>query len=221
MLGHKKAIVIAAISCAFFATACSDDRSTQSSGNTSSDTPEASSSAVPADSSADAGEASTAAPSMPGTEVMPIKSSPQSYMPIEATYITQGAVNQRATDMLQSKEFEKLLNAFEAQNAGRVNELASAYRVAIEETLAEMAGGRKLDRIACATEMCIATMRSVDTAWYEAWRDSLQEKGKLPMQVVVHHEAPLPGGGTEYRLLFTTGENSEGGIMGGPFKPGG
>jgi hypothetical protein len=149
------------------------------------------------------------------------RSSPESYMPIEATYITNGAVNQRATDMLKSTKFDKLLTAFDAQNAGGKNELASAYRVALEETLNEMAGGRKLDRISCATEMCIATIRTDDASWYVPWRDSLQQKLKLPMQVAVHQEMSLSGGMTEYRLLFTTGENSEGGIMGGPPQPGG
>ena len=142
-------------------------------------------------------------------------------MLIEATYITNGAVNQHATDMIKSADFDKLLTAFDAQNAGGKNELASAYRVALEETLAEMAGGRTLDRISCATEMCIATIRTDDVSWYVSWRDGFLEKLKLPMQVVVHHKMPLGGGMTEYRLLFTTGENSEGGIMGGPPQPGG
>ena len=148
-------------------------------------------------------------------------SSPESFMPIEATYITNGAVNQRATDMIKSDNFDKLLTAFDAQNAGGKNELASAYRIALEETLAEMAAGRKLDRISCATEMCIATIRTDDISWYVPWRDGLRQNLKLPMQVAVHHKTSLSGGMTEYRLLFTTGENSEGGIMGGPPQPGG
>lgn len=141
------------------------------------------------------------------------------YMPIEATYLTDGAVNERATDMLESPDFDKLLDAFDAQNAGGRNELASAYRVAIEETLSTVSAPKRLERVVCATEMCFATLRTSEATWFSGWYTNLQRNLKLPMQVLISREAkPSSGDGIEYRLMFTTGENSQGGIMGGPLK---
>lgn len=79
------------------------------------------------------------------------------------------------------------------------------YRDLFDETLAALPGGRSVNRLACGVKMCMASIVA-DKEWpdFFNWQMSLHELSELPMQASAVDWIDRPGGGVEYRMIFTT-----------------
>ena len=79
------------------------------------------------------------------------------------------------------------------------------YRDLFDETLAALPGGRSVNRLACGVKMCMASIVA-DKEWpdFFNWQVSLHDLSDLPMQATAADWVDRPGGGVEYRMIFTT-----------------
>ena len=139
------------------------------------------------------------------------------FLPVESVMLTDGKLNSSAMAAVRSADFDQVFSEFSAQNAMRGDPLGPAYRAALDRSLRHVDGASPVHRAVCATEICIATIRTADDEpWFEDWYDTVQFESELPMNTLVMHRAVLPDGTVEMRLLFTTGEHSIGGLIYGP-----
>jgi hypothetical protein len=137
------------------------------------------------------------------------------YLPLEAGLLTGGYINQSATELLASKRFDAFLNRFEAQNFGTSDELTAQYRAKFENDFQSMDAAKSLGRLSCATDVCIATVRTAEEdPNFDAWYGSLQAKSALPIMAMTQATVQLPGGDVEHRLMFTTSKGSGGFALG-------
>lgn len=89
-------------------------------------------------------------------------------------------------------------------DAGAVKRMRD-YRDLFDETLAALPGGKSVNRLACGVQMCMASIVA-DKEWpdFFNWQMSLQDLSDLPMGALAADWVDRPGGGIEYRMIFTT-----------------
>jgi hypothetical protein len=115
--------------------------------------------------------------------------------------VVDGGATQR---LLMSKDFDAYLAQLSRDADADAVAQARDYREVLEESLAEVAKGAALDRIACGREFCIANLRSQAGSDFGAWYRSIQSATPIPMQVMTSAKIPQPNGAAEYRVFFTT-----------------
>jgi hypothetical protein len=139
--------------------------------------------------------------------------------PFEARMLTNGALNENALKLLQTKNFDAVVNALDAENGGRYNPVADKYRNEVQDTLTAAGKQSQIDRFACGTNVCLAWIRtSAADTWYRSWYEGLQPGSSVPIGALSGFDVQLPGGITEHRILFTTQPGS-GGLYVKPVQP--
>lgn len=128
--------------------------------------------------------------------------------PFEASLLTDGALNSHSLKLLEAKDFEKVLDELDAQNAGRSNDIVGKYRGQIESTLQSFGKNMQLDRLVCGVNVCMGTIRAAQNQSFNDWYEGIQTASVAPMGALSEYPVQLPGGGVEHRLLFTTDPRS-------------
>lgn len=129
----------------------------------------------------------------------------------ESRMLTNNMVNDNAMKMLQAKNFDEVVNALDAENAGRYNPVTETYRNQIEDTLGSVGKHGQIDRFACGSNICMASIRTPsDATWFKDWYENLQPAATAPIGALTGHDVTLPGGVIEHRILFTTQPGSAG-----------
>lgn len=129
----------------------------------------------------------------------------------EASFLTNGFINDRAIKLLESKDFGRVVAQLDAQNAGQRNAVTDQYRAQVESTLASFKNQARLDRFACGTNVCVASIVDPESdPWFQDWYDNVQSAATLPIGALAMFDATLPGGRVEHRILFTTHPDSRG-----------
>ncbi len=137
------------------------------------------------------------------------------YLPLEAGLLTGGYLNPGASELLGSKRFDAFFERFEAQNFGTTDELTSQYRSKFEKDFQGVDAANTLQRLSCATDVCIATIRSgKDDARFDSWYGSVQSTSPLPIMALTQAAIMMPGGAVEHRVMFTTSRRSGGFALG-------
>jgi hypothetical protein len=139
----------------------------------------------------------------PGTsQVVPVREWPSR---LEQALVQGTVVDGGATHLLlRSDDFDGYLAQLSRDADADAVARARDYREVLEESLAEVAKGAELDRIACGREFCIANLRSQAGSDFGAWYRSIQSATPIPMQVMTSAKIPQPNGAAEYRVFFTT-----------------
>lgn len=134
--------------------------------------------------------------------------------PFEASLLTNGFVNGTAERWLHAEDFDRFADALDAQNAGRANALAGKYREQLDATLAASGQPYQIDRFACGSNVCIASILvPAPGEWFPEWLLRFPDSTTLPIRALQGHTRPRPGGVTERRLLFTTHPGPSGFIV--------
>lgn len=139
----------------------------------------------------------------------------QGHLPLESQLLTGGFLNQGSFDLLESTAFDAFYDRFDKQNFGVANELTTAYRDQLDADLRAVGQGRHVDRLSCATDVCIGTIReSRGDSWFDDWYNALQSKSPRPIMALTQASVSLPGGDIDHRLMFTTRPGSGGFALG-------
>jgi hypothetical protein len=115
------------------------------------------------------------------------------------------ALTAHASRLTRSPKFDdyaaKLQSDADADAVKRMRD----YRELFDETLAALPGAKSVNRLACGVKMCMASIVA-DKEWSDFfnWQVSLHDMSDLPMQASATDSVNLPGGGVEYRMIFTT-----------------
>ncbi len=129
------------------------------------------------------------------------------------------AVTAHAFQVIESPKFDdyaaKLQAGADADAVKRMRE----YRDLFEETLAALPGDKSVNRLACGIKMCMASIVA-GKPWpdFDNWQMSLYDLSDLPMQATLIARVDRPGGGVEYRMIFTTSREFNA-MQAGPPRP--
>lgn len=129
------------------------------------------------------------------------------YGQVEASILRDGAVNRAVMDKLASKDFDAFMTGFERENAtsAQAQNNTASYAGEIQNTLTQIPGSAAPARFACGQNVCIGSFRSEEGAnWFPPFYNKLASGSKLPMATLLFQDVPLPGGGVDHRILFTT-----------------
>ena len=131
----------------------------------------------------------------------------------EASLLTDGFVNSRATKLLEAKDFGKVVENLDAQNAGERNSVSDQYRAQVENTLASFDKGQ-VERFACGVNVCVASIIDREPGeWFGDWYENVQSAVTMRVGALTRFDVAIAGGGIEHRILFTTHPDSAGFIV--------
>ncbi len=129
------------------------------------------------------------------------------------------AITAHALQILESSKFDDYAARLQADADADAVRRMREYRDLFEQTLAALAGDTSVNRLACGIKMCMASIVA-GKQWsdFDKWQTSLNDQPDLPMQASVVSQVDRPGGGLEYRLIFTTSREFNA-IQGAPPRP--
>jgi hypothetical protein len=140
---------------------------------------------------------------------------------LEGQVLQDGYVRaDEAERILGGKDFGKAMRDVQADPRANATN-AMAYRRAYEDALAQDGSGHRLRDLACSSNICMLRIELGASETLGNWYGAESIRKRLPMPSMTHVVVPLPGGGYEARLLFTTDPGIPGGFMVPPATPGG
>lgn len=115
------------------------------------------------------------------------------------------ALTANASRLVVSPKFDDYAARLQADADADAVKRMRDYRELFDETLAALPGERSVNRLACGMKMCMASIIA-DKEWPDVfnWQMSLHDLSDLPMQATAVDWVDRPGGGVEYRMIFTT-----------------
>jgi hypothetical protein len=132
----------------------------------------------------------------------------------ESRMLTKNLVNDNAMKLLRARNFDEVVNALDAGNAGHYNPVTETYRNQVEHTLGNIGKQGQIDRFACGSNICMASIRTPPgETWFRDWYENLQPAATAPIGALAGYDVTLPGGMVEHRILFTTQPGSAGFVV--------
>lgn len=115
------------------------------------------------------------------------------------------ALTAHALRLTLSPKFDEYAARLQADADADAVKRMRDYRDLFDETLAALPGVKSVNRLACGLKMCMASIVA-DKEWpdFFNWQMSLHDLSDLPMQAAAVDWVDRPGGGVEYRMIFTT-----------------
>jgi hypothetical protein len=132
---------------------------------------------------------------------------PAVYGRLEASMLRNGAIDTTVQKKLSAPNFDQFVTAFERENSnnGAAQQLTEAYQNEVGKTLAAVPGSAAMSRFTCGSNICMGYTRSEpDSNWFAQWYTGFAGASRTPVRAMTSANIPLPGGGTEHRIVFTT-----------------
>lgn len=157
------------------------------------------------------GMVAASAASLSGTSTAPASA-------VESRLMTGIALNQRAIDLVASKDFDRLLAATHREADAESLKTTAAFRELVQSGLEDADGKPSLRDIACTRRLCLASIQGPAGGRFD-WDTLLNAASgtDLRLGALIPQQVQLPDGRVETRVVFTFG--LPGAITGGPSAP--
>lgn len=126
------------------------------------------------------------------------------YGPAELRYFTGQYLNDEVQALLSTRDFDRGLTELQAEGGAVGADLQQVYRMELEDALRVIKAPARLDRFACATNLCAGALRTPRTDWTTDWLHELHQPRRLPMPTLSTRSLRIDEHNYEVRLLFTT-----------------
>lgn len=124
---------------------------------------------------------------------------------LEQALIPSGYIGEQAQRSLRAQSFDQVVTEFEQADQGRHGNRSAQYRSAIEQSLAAVGARAQIERLACGANVCMGAIReSEQDDGVAQWLPRFPAVSPLPVRALTSEVVRLPGGGSQYRVLFTT-----------------